>query len=87
MAPPDSPYGNMVLAVQVHGCQKPLRVTFSLEAHQSPMKWSHTFEDGDKVPMPTPTGPVNNMEASVKAELEKNGNKVHFKVDYCTYII
>lgn len=71
----------MVLALQAHGCRQPLTATVTLQLKQTPMKWSHTFEDGEKavLPIPTPAGPPN-MKIFLMAELEKNGDKVHFKV-------
>ena len=73
----------MVLAVQAHGCRQPLSATITFQLNQPPMKWSHTFEDGDKalLPMLTPAE-APDMKIYLKAELEKNGDKVHFMVLY-----
>ncbi|KAL9978961.1 hypothetical protein ACROYT_G016546 [Oculina patagonica] len=83
-APPDStgPFGHMVLAVQAHGCRQPLTATVTLQSYRNSMKWSHTFEDGEKavLPMPTPAGPPD-VKVFLQAELEKNGDKIHFKLE------
>ncbi|KAL9978962.1 hypothetical protein ACROYT_G016548 [Oculina patagonica] len=80
-APPNSPYGHMVLAVQAYGCREPLRATVSMETvYQTPMKWSHAFEDGEKAALPIPTPGGADIKVFMKAELEKNDDKVHFKL-------
>ena len=73
-----SPFGHMVLTVQVNGCQKPLKATVSLES--SGETWSHVFEDGGKAAMPTPPGIPNNRKPFMMVNLKENGGKVHFKV-------
>ena len=82
-APPDStgPFGHMVLAVQANKCRQPLTATVTLDSSQLSLKWSHTFEDGEKaaLPIPTPAGPAD-MKVFLKAELENKDGKVHFKV-------
>ena len=94
-SPPDStgPFGHMVLTVQTYGCRQPLQATVNLESYTdkesvtSGMKWSHTFEDGEKAELPIalPDAPAN-MKVFLKAELKKNGGNIHFKVQHNTYL-
>ena len=81
-SPPDStgPFGHMIMTVQAYGCQ-PLIATVTMETFQTPMKWSHTFEDGEQAPLPiqVSAGPVN-VKLFLKVELKKVGGKIHFKV-------
>ena len=70
----------MVMTIQAFGC-KPLIATVSMETFQTPMKWSHTFEDGEQAPLPmqVPAGPVA-VKLFLKVELKKAGGIMHFKV-------
>lgn len=71
----------MVMTVQAYGCRQPLSATVTMETYQTPMKWSHTFEDGEQAPIPIQlsAGPVN-VTLSLKVELKKAGGNIHFKV-------
>lgn len=84
IAPPDNtgPFSHEELTVQAYGCHhQPVKAKVSFES--SSMKWSHTFEDGEKAAMPDgmkpPDVPVD-MKILLEVELKKNGSKVHFKV-------
>jgi len=70
----------MVITVQAYGCQ-PLIATVTMQTYQPPMKWSHTFEDGEQTPLPmqVPAGPVN-VTLVLQVELKKYGGKINFKV-------
>ena len=87
-SPPDStgPFGHMVMTVQAYGCHQPLRTTVTMETFRTPMKWSHTFKDGEQspLPIPVPAGPVN-VTVFLLVELKKAGGKIHFKVLRKTY--
>ena len=89
IAPPDStgPFSHVVWTIQAYGCRRqPVKVKVSLES--SSMKWSHTFQDGEKATMPDsmkpPDVPVD-MKILLEVELKKNGGKVHFKVQQIIY--
>lgn len=71
----------MVMTVQAYGCRQPLRVTVSMDTYQPPMKWSHTFADGEQAPLPlqVPAGYVN-VTLSLQVELKKAGGKINYKV-------
>jgi len=81
-SPPDStgPFGHMFITVQAYGCQ-PLIATVIMQTYQPPMKWSHTFEDGEQTPLPmqVPAGPVN-VTLVLQVELKKYGGKINFKL-------
>ena len=68
----------MVLTVQMNGCNDPLTATVTLESSLTPMKWSHTFEDGEKVGFPVPPGVASNI--FFKAELKEKNATIQFKV-------
>jgi len=70
----------MVMTIQAFGCQ-PLIATVAMETFQTPMKWSHTFKDGEQAPLPmqVPAGPVA-VKLFLKVELKKAGGIIHFKV-------
>jgi len=75
----------MIITVQAHGCQN-LIATVTMETYQSPMKWSHTFEDGERAPLPmqVPAGTVN-VTLFLQVELKKVGGKIHYKVLWKVY--
>ena len=86
-SPPDStgPFGHMVTTIQAYGCQ-PLIATVTMETFQTPTKWSHTFKNGERAPLPfqVPAGPLN-VTLFLKVELQKAGGKMYFKVLCKTY--
>ena len=79
------PFGHMVMTIQAYGCQ-PLIATVTMETFQTPMKWSHTFKNGERAPLPfqVPAGP-RNVTLFLKVELQKAGGKMYFKVLCKTY--
>ena len=70
----------MVMTVQAYECQT-LRATVTMETYQPPMKWLHTFEDGEEAPLPwqVPAGPVN-VSLSLQVDLRKTGGKINYEV-------
>ena len=68
----------MVLTVQMNGCNDPLTATVTLESSLTPLKWSHTFEDGEKVAFPVPPGVAS--DKFFKAELKEKNARIKFKV-------
>ena len=70
--------GQMVLTVQMNGCSEPLTATVTMES--SPLKWSHTFEDGEKVGFPVPSGVASKVNIFFNAELKEKNGRIKFKV-------
>ena len=83
-SPPDSvgPFSHMDLTVQAFACRhQPVEAKVSLDS--SSVKWSHTFKDGEKVPLPNAMIPPDasaDLKIFLEAELTNYGGNVHFKV-------
>ena len=74
------------IVFKVNRCEDPLTATVTFKSPGFVVDWSHTFKDGDVIKLPedhTITEGLNSLakvSVSLKVELKRNGEKLHFKV-------